>query len=166
MSDLNSKLELLSNRFPGSVVSVRLDGADICAEAEQSAVPALCEFLRDDPAFRCDYPADLFACDTGEHIVLRYRLYSTEQRLDVRVTVPLDREHPQVGSVVHVWPGMDWHERECYDLFGVVFHGHPDLPCPGHMRILLPEDWDGHPFRKDYTPVFAGDPLHGPQEPN
>jgi NADH-quinone oxidoreductase subunit C len=61
---------------------------------------------------------------------------------------------------------MNWHERECYDLFGVRFHGHPEEDDPARMRILLPEDWIGHPFRRDYEPVFTRNPLHGPQERN
>jgi NADH:ubiquinone oxidoreductase subunit C len=61
---------------------------------------------------------------------------------------------------------MSWHEREGFDLYGVRFAGHPEEGDPARMRILLPEDWEGHPFRQDYVPVFSGNPLHGPQERN
>ena len=161
-----ARLEALARRFGPSDVDARHEGDDLCVEVAAAGLPDLCSFLRDAPDFLCDYPADLFATDTGEAIVLRYRLHSTALGHVLRIRVALPRDAADVPSVTHIWPGMNWHERECYDLFGVHFRGHPDVPCPGHMRILLPEDWEGHPFRKDYVPMFAGDPLHGPQETN
>ena len=69
-------------------------------------------------------------------------------------------------SVAHLWPGFDWFEREAYDLYGIRFLGHPEQDDPSRMRILLPEDWVGFPFRKDYEPIFEDNPLHGPQRTN
>lgn len=127
---------------------------------------AVCQTLRDDPALAFDYPADLTAYDTGEQCVLWYRLYSMSRHRNAILHVALNRERPVVPSVTSIWPGMNWHERECFDLYGIEFTGHPDMGDPARMRILLPEDWEGYPFRKDYTPIFSGDPLHGPQETN
>lgn len=127
---------------------------------------AVCQTLRDDPTCSFDYPADLTAYDTGEQFVLWYRLYSMSHHRNAVLHVVLNRDHPVVPSVTSIWPGMNWHERECFDLYGIEFTGHPDMEGPARMRILLPEDWEGHPFRKDYTPVFSGNPLHGPQETN
>lgn len=127
---------------------------------------ALCTYLRDEPALAFDYPADLTARDTGEQIILWYRLVSMKHNRTALLHVILPLNDPMVDSVTPLWPGMNWHERECFDLFGVRFRGHPDDGDPARMRILLPEDWEGHPFRHDYEPVFSGNPLHGPQERN
>ena len=66
-------------------------------------------------------------------------------RRRIRLEVAVDVDDPHVPSVVEVYPTADWHERECWDMFGVIFDGHPAL-----TRILMPDDWDGHPQRKDY----------------
>jgi NADH-quinone oxidoreductase subunit C len=125
-----------------------------------------CRYLRDESKLRFDYPADLTARDTGEEILLWYRLYSLRHNRTALLMVRLPREAPLVDSVTPLWPGMNWHERECFDLFGVRFTGHPEGEDPARLRLLLPEDWEGHPFRHDYAPVFSGNPLHGPQERN
>ena len=78
-----------------------------------------------------------------------YLLHSIERNERLRLKVALGGEAPQLESVTGVWAGADWYEREAYDLFGVVFHGHPNL-----KRLMMPEDWVGHPLRKDF-------PVHG-----
>lgn len=166
MQDIEAARQALAQRTPPFDLALSEAGGDLCIEAPVEAVAELCAFLRDAPELQCDYPADLCARDDGQHIVLWYRLYSMTYALNVRLTVRLDRSNPQAPSVTGIWPGMNWHERECFDLFGVRFIGHPDMDDPARMRILLPEDWEGHPFRKDYEPVFLGDPLHGPQPTN
>ena len=80
-----------------------------------------------------------------KHLEVVYHVSSLSHPVKVEMKVLLPREDPRVRSVVPVWASANWHERETYDLFGVVFEGHPDL-----RRILLPEDWMGHPLRKDY----------------
>lgn len=74
-----------------------------------------------------------------------YHLFSPLHRLKVAIRVLLPREAPALPSVADLWPTANWHEREAFDLFGIAFEGHPDC-----RRILLPEDWVGHPLRKDY----------------
>lgn len=76
---------------------------------------------------------------------MNYHLTNIERAERVRLRVRVPSSHPVVDSVVAVWPTANWHEREIYDLFGVRFEGHPDL-----RRILMPENWEGHPLRKDY----------------
>jgi NADH-quinone oxidoreductase subunit C len=122
--------------------------------------------LRDRSDLGFSYPADLCGEDTGDGIRLWYRLWAPGPNVTALVEVLLDRASPEVASVADVWPGFDWFERECFDMFGVRFVGHPRAATPSHMRILLPEDWVGFPFRKDYVPDFGGDPLRGPQETN
>lgn len=81
-----------------------------------------------------------------------YHLLSVANLQRVRLRVPVGAEHPEVPTLAHLWPSAEPAEREVYDLFGIVFTGHPNL-----TRILLPADWEGHPLRKDY-------PLRGPRE--
>jgi NADH-quinone oxidoreductase subunit C len=76
---------------------------------------------------------------------VNYHLVSIPTRQAVRVRVRLEGNDPQLESMTAVWPTASWHEREAFDLFGVRFNGHPDL-----RRILMPDDWEGHPLRKDY----------------
>jgi NADH-quinone oxidoreductase subunit C len=166
MADLEAARRAIEEKLGQAGIAASESGGDLCIEAPAEAVSEVCTFLRDAPELLCDYPADLCARDDGEHILLWYRTYSTTHRLNVRLTVRLDRAAPEAPSVTGIWPGMNWHERECFDLYGVRFVGHPDMDDPKRMRILLPEDWEGHPFRKDYEPVFLGDPLHGPQPTN
>jgi NADH-quinone oxidoreductase subunit C len=139
---------------------------DVSLEVAPEELVSLAATLRNDPTLAFDYPADLTAWDTGEEIVLWYRLYSMRRNRTALLHVRLGRERPSVPTLTNLWVGLNWHEREVFDLYGVQFIGHPDAGSPETMRILLPEDWEGHPFRKDYEPVFSGDPLHGPQETN
>ena len=81
------------------------------------------------------------------HMEVYVHLFSYGKKQSVAVKVKLDREAPQVESVTALWKGADWPEREAYDLLGIVFKGHPNL-----SRILMPDDWVGHPLRKDYEP--------------
>jgi NADH-quinone oxidoreductase subunit C len=76
---------------------------------------------------------------------LNYHLLSLEYRKRIRLKVRIPGDDPQVQSVTPIWPAANWHEREAFDLMGVRFEGHPDL-----TRILMPDDWEGYPLRKDY----------------
>ena len=111
--------------------------------------------LRDAPDAKFDYCSDLTASDwplrTEGRFDVVYCLYSTTLRQRIRVKVKASETQP-VPSVTGIWPAANWFEREVWDLFGVNFTGHPD-----RRRILMPEDWQGHPQRKDY-------PLEGPGE--
>jgi NADH-quinone oxidoreductase subunit C len=83
--------------------------------------------------------------DEGDHLVSVAHLFSYTHRHWIVLKVRVPREDPKVPSLVPVWPGAGWFERESYDLLGIRYEGHPDL-----RRIMLPEDWEGHPLRKDY----------------
>lgn len=153
-------------KFEGRVLSAEEVKGDLHLTATAEGFDELCAFLRDDPECLFDYPGDLTGRDTGNEILLWYRLYSMKRNQTALIIVSLPLESPEIQSVTAIWPGLNWFERECYDMYGVHFAGHPDQGSPETMRILLPEDWEGHPFRKDYKPVFSGNPLHGPQETN
>ncbi|MGG0237459.1 NADH-quinone oxidoreductase subunit C [Bacillus rhizoplanae] len=105
------------------------------------------ELLKVDPEFAFDYMSELHATDFVTHMEVYVHLFSYGKRQPVAVKVKLDRDEPKVSSIVPLWSGADWPEREAYDLLGVVFEGHPNL-----KRILMPDDWIGYPLRKDYEP--------------
>ncbi len=119
--------------------------------ARQRVVEA-CVALRDDAETPFNYLSDLtcvhYPDNRSAPFQVVYNLYSISKNERVRLNVDTDGEG--VESVTGVWPSADWMEREVYDLFGVVFHNHPDL-----RRILLPPDWEGHPLRKDYPLEFV-----------
>ena len=119
-----------------------------------SRLPEVAAHLRDAPGALFDLCSDLTATDwpaRAERFDVIYALYSTPLRHRVRLKVRV-ADGGSVPSVVAVWPAANWLEREVFDLFGIRFDGHPDL-----RRILMPDDWQGHPQRKDY-------PLEGPGE--
>ncbi len=111
-------------------------------------VPAVMLAMRDRPELRFSVLAEVTAVDfwpREPRFELIYLLISLEHRFRVRLKVPLSSDSARVATVSHVWPSANWLEREVWDLFGIVFDGHPDP-----RRLLLPEDWEGFPLRKDY----------------
>jgi NADH-quinone oxidoreductase subunit C len=106
------------------------------------------EFLRDEESLAFKYLSDLTAVDhypNEPRFETVYHLYSIENNQRLRLKVRLEGDDPRVDSMVPVWPGANAFEREVFDLFGIHFEGHPYL-----VRLLLPEDWEGYPLRKDY----------------
>lgn len=106
-------------------------------------------FLKTAPELEFNFLADLCGFDRGPEeeprFEVNYHLFSTTKYHRVRLKVLLDEDDAHVASVAGIWRTANWHERETYDLFGVIFDGHPDL-----RRILLPDDWQGHALRKDF----------------
>lgn len=103
------------------------------------------EFLRDDPAMNFDMLLMISGVDYPTCFASVAHLTSLSHKHNLAVKVELSREAPEVDSLVSVWPAADWHERETFDMMGIVYRGHPSL-----RRILCPEDWEGFPLRKDY----------------
>lgn len=124
-------------------------------------VAEICQFLHQDERLFFDHLACVTAIDNGRDIGsmdVVYNLTSIPYGHDLmmKVSFPRNQENeplPQVPTVSHIWRTADWHEREAFDLLGISFIGHPD-----QRRILLPEDWEGHPLRKDYQ---AQEKYHG-----
>ncbi|KRF33949.1 NADH-quinone oxidoreductase subunit C [Paenibacillus sp. Soil787] len=104
--------------------------------------------LRDHEELRCDYLRNLSGVDQETHLEVAYHLLSLTHKNEYCVKVKTDREQPSIPSVAPVWPTANWNEREVYDLLGIDFPGHPNL-----VRIMMPDDWVGHPLRKDYEPL-------------
>ncbi len=106
------------------------------------------EYLVAEPSLRFTFLSDITAVDRfpiEPRFELNYQLLSIEKLLKLRLRVKLPGSDPSLQSVTGIWPTANWHERETFDLFGIRFVGHPDL-----RRILMPEEWEGHPLRKDY----------------
>lgn len=101
--------------------------------------------LRNDSALNFDYLRIVSGVDRVDWVESVYHLLSYEFGHEAVIKVRLDAKEPKLATVSDVWPAANWHEREAYDLLGIRYEGHPDM-----HRILLPEDWDGHPLRKDY----------------
>ena len=115
--------------------------------AREGLLPVL-QLLRDDPHLRFDFLADLTAVDflpREPRFDIVYHLKSLSRNVRLRVKVGVPEEDAVIESAVALWPGAEWLEREVFDLFGICFRNHPDL-----RRILLPDEWEGHPLRKDF----------------
>jgi NADH-quinone oxidoreductase subunit C len=109
----------------------------------------VCSALKSDSEGRFDFLADICGADRGveeePRFEVNYHLFSTTKHHRLRLKVLLNEDNVHVPTVTGIWRTANWHERETYDLFGVIFDGHPDL-----RRILLPDDWQGHALRKDF----------------
>jgi len=113
-------------------------------------IAEVARFALDEPDLRFDSLMSLAAVDRGETFSVVYHLHSMTHRHKIAFRVDVARVNPVVPTVSDVWRTAEWHEREAFDLMGIQFAGHPDL-----RRILLPDDWVGHPLRKDYKmPLF------------
>jgi NADH-quinone oxidoreductase subunit C len=141
--------ERLVGKFGDKVTLANLEAASPFAVIAPEAIVEVSRFCKDDPdlAFdnlMCESGAD-YPKETPPRMEMVYHLLSYKQDHTFALKVHLPRENPQVATVEGVWPVANWHEREAYDMFGIAFVGHSDL-----RRILLPDDWVGHPLRKDW----------------
>ncbi len=119
----------------------------VSIRVHKERIVEVCFFLRDTPELEYDFLTDLTAVDypaRSQRFDVVLHLYSMTRNHLLRVKAAVG-EGESIASVTPVWKGANWEERECFDMFGVMFTGHPDL-----RRILLPEDWEGYPLRKDY----------------
>jgi len=147
-------IEALQTAFPGAVEQLSFWVGDWTVIVSADRLVDIAVHLRDAPGAKFDYLSDVTASDwppRAKRFDVVYCLFSTTRRQRVRVKVRAGDGDP-VPSVTAVWPAANWLEREVWDLFGVNFTGHPD-----RRRILMPDEWQGHPQRKDY-------PLEGPGE--
>jgi len=158
-------VDRLKQKFPNHITGANLDALDPWIEVTPAGLIDVCTFLHHEPDFKFDFlncisgvdyfePDPKKAAKTGwePHLEVVYHLWSVEHRTTLVLKVMLPRwkdgvvgQLPEVPSVADIWRTADWHEREVYDLSGVRFTDHPAL-----RRILCPEDWVGHPLRKDY----------------
>lgn len=163
----------LKDRFGDAVIELQQPDIEPIIQVAPEALADIAGFLKNDPELLCDYlmcitgvdipppapkkrktaeraggAAQKEESDTPEEAyecAVIYHMYSFARRHRVTMKAQMPREGATVPTVTHLWQAANWHEREAYDLLGVNFEGHPDL-----RRILLPDDWEGHPLRKDY----------------
>jgi NADH-quinone oxidoreductase subunit C len=119
---------------------------ELTLEIDPARIVSVCGFLKYDQAFirlSTVTGADRYPAEPRFEVV--YHLHSIERNERLRLKCRLSEEDPEIDSVSSIWRGANWYERETFDLFGIRFRNHPDL-----RRIMLPDDWEGHPLRKDY----------------
>lgn len=158
-------IAVLESQLGPKIKDKKPDALDPFIAVEPANLVDVCTFLRDDPRLAFDMlncisgvdyleldPKKVAKAGFEPHVEVVYHLssFKHKHRLVVKVMLPRWKndkpgELPEVPTVSGIWPAADWHERECFDLAGVMFTGHPDL-----RRILLADDWVGHPLRKDY----------------
>lgn len=159
-------IAILKEKFGDRLREAKADALDPFVAVDASDLIEVCTFLRNEPRLQFD----MLNCITGVdyletekaklakagfephlEVVYHFSSFVKRHRFVLKIVLPRwkggkDGELPEVPSVTELWPAADWHERETYDLVGVRFTGHPNL-----KRILLSDDWDGHPLRKDYV---------------
>ena len=147
---------LLRSTFPQAVKGLSLGGAHPYAVIDPAWWVPVAMFLRDDDRLQLNLLRSISSLDllADDQLACVYDLMAVDlgrgdelitETHEFAIRLLTDRNAPHLPSVAHVWPAAEWHEREAYDLMGIVFDGHPDL-----RRILCPDDWVGHPLRKDY----------------
>jgi NADH-quinone oxidoreductase subunit C len=131
---------------PSALEDGKLDRGELTLVIRAERIGEVSEFLKAKRGYR--FLSDVTAVDwypSEPRFEVVYHLFCHERKERLRMKCRLGGEHPEIASVVSVWSAANWYEREVYDLFGIRFAGHPHL-----RRILMPEEWQGHPLRKDY----------------
>jgi NADH-quinone oxidoreductase subunit C len=131
-----------------AVTGAKLDRDQLIIWLDRTALRDACLMLKNDPALQFNAVADITCVDwfpREPRFEVVYQLFSTVNKKYFRLKVKLQGEDPNIDSLTSIWPGANFFEREVWDLFGVRFDQHPNLE-----RIMMPENWEGHPLRKDY----------------
>ena len=164
--DLADQLERAYPEFNDAIEKVIVDRGELTLHIKREKLIEVAKVLRDKLLFEVclgvsgvHYPED-----KGRELHAVYPLLSMTNNRRIRLEVSVPESDPHIPSLVEVWSGNNWHERETYDMFGIIFDGHPAL-----TRILMPDDWPGHPQRKDYPlggiPVeYIGATVPAPDE--
>ncbi|MCO6004414.1 NADH-quinone oxidoreductase subunit C [Actinoallomurus purpureus] len=147
--EIANELERAYPEFGEAIERVVVDRGELTLVIRREHLAQVAQVLRDDPKLRFELCTGVsgvhYPADTGAELHAVYPLLSMTHNRRVRLEVTCPDADPHVPSLVAVYPTNDWHERETYDFFGIVFDGHPAL-----TRIMMPDDWQGHPQRKDY----------------
>jgi NADH-quinone oxidoreductase subunit C len=146
--DVVDRLQAAYRGFSKGVTQVVIDRGELTLHVEREHLIGVATTLRNDAGLRFELCASVSGVDylgSEKRLHSVYHLVSMTYRRRVRLEVAVSVEDPHLPSVTALYPGADWQERETYDMFGIIYDGHPAL-----TRILMPDDWDGHPQRKDY----------------
>ncbi len=136
---------LLSEKFGEKIQECKLDVLNPWSVVEPAAILEVSQFLKSDERLLLDHLETLAGVDYKDRLEVVYVLYSMKHHHRYTLKCRLPREDPKISTVESIWLVANWHEREAYDMLGIVFEGHSDL-----RRILCPDDWEGYPLRKDY----------------
>lgn len=155
MSSTSQLADSVTELLGDAVLSSRVSLGQLTLEIDRGRLRETCRLLRDEAGFEqltdlCGMDYDGYGAEggepwAGERYAVVYHLISYARNLRLRLRVQLPASDPNIDSVIEIWPGANWFEREAFDLFGIIFHGHPDL-----RRILTDYGFIGHPFRKDF----------------
>jgi NADH-quinone oxidoreductase subunit C len=139
--------EKLKGEFGDSIIEFVTDEvSDPFAVVSRDNLVDICLYLRDNSDLKFDYLVFLSGMDYKDKLAVVYHLYSMDHKHRFVMKVYVTTDEPNLPSIERVWKTANWHEREAWDMYGIVFDGHPN-----HIRILTPYDWEGHPLRKDYV---------------
>jgi NADH-quinone oxidoreductase subunit C len=150
-SYFDTVVDALEAAYPNlgdALLRVVVDRGELTLYIAPEHIRSVAQTMRDDPALRFELLSSISGVDylaSVNRLHAVYHLTSLTYRYRVRLEVAVPVENPHVPSVTPIYPTADWQERETWDMFGIIFDGHPSL-----TRILMPDDWDGHPQRKDY----------------
>ncbi len=155
-------LEKIKSHFGEAILETHSFRGDDTALVAREIISELAKFLKEDPELDFNILMDLTAVDYLKmekpyRYEVVYHFFSLAKKHRVRIKVPLAEENPSVATLTSLWPIANWFEREVWDMFGIRFEGHPNL-----KRIMMYEEFVGHPLRKDY-PVRKRQPLIGPK---
>jgi NADH-quinone oxidoreductase subunit C len=150
MASLDEMEQKVRDRFFDALLAANRFRGELSLAIRREAIHDVCRFLCDEPSLRFNFLSDLTAVDylnMGRipRFDVVYHLLSLEHFHRVRLKVGVAEQDIHIDSMTDIWPAANWNEREVYDMFGIIFEGHPDL-----TRILMPDDWEGHPLRKDF----------------
>lgn len=138
-------IKKIEGRFKGSVLSFKDEKFASFVSVKPGYIHQIMEFLKKDDELKFDFLRCVSGVDLKERFEIVYHLYSYGFKHSVILKTEVSRKEPRLDSLSDIYGAANWFEREVFDLFGIVFNGHPDL-----RRIMLPDDWAGHPLRKDY----------------
>ncbi len=151
--------EKLKVLFSEEVIEINEFRGQVSVIVRHGRIKEIIKYLKEQEGF--NHLQDLCGVDyypEKPRFEVVYNLYSIWRGLHIRIRAKVDEKEQEIESITELWQGADWHERECFDMFGIRFTGHPDL-----RRILMPEDWEGYPLRKDY-PLKGKDLWRGFKE--
>jgi len=156
----SDQIDKINSKYKGVILDTHNFRGDQTFTVQKNVLIDLFKFLRDDPSLDFKFLMDLTAVDylnrKDNRFEVVYHFYSLKHNHRLRVKVPVSEDDCTIDSVSSLWKTANWYEREVWDLYGIKFNGHPDM-----RRILLYEEFKGHPLRKDY-PINKRQPLIGP----
>jgi NADH-quinone oxidoreductase subunit C len=144
-------VEAARTALPDAIQDVKDFRGDLTLIVRREEIVTVVQYVRDTPGLVYNFLSDISAVDyypeysRPERFGVSYHIYSMLYNRRLRLKIYVPEEDTTAPSVTSIWPGANWLEREIFDMMGITFTGHPDM-----RRILMPEDWDGHPHRRDY----------------